>query len=110
MEILKANPKYAKFKHLRPILTIFNLVELHYAVLPETGIELADELLAKYSIYNVSVDNETIKQANKFKYKHKKKKLSTADVIGYSIAFTLGIKFLTGDEQFRNLDNVEFVK
>ncbi len=32
------------------------------------------------------------------------------DCIGYIFAKQLGIKFLTGDKEFENLDNVEFVK
>ena len=32
------------------------------------------------------------------------------DCIGYILAKNIGIKFLTGDKEFENLDNVEFVK
>ena len=42
--------------------------------------------------------------------KSKNKQLSIPDAIGYIIAKKLNIKFLTGDERFRNFENVEFVK
>ena len=42
----------------------------------------------------------------KIKYKH----LSIPDCIGFIVAKRYGVKFLTGDEAFRNFDNVEFVK
>jgi uncharacterized protein len=42
--------------------------------------------------------------------KTKHRKLSIPDAIGYTIAKRLEIKFLTGDEDFKNYDNVEFVK
>ena len=82
MEILKGNPRYARFRNIRPVLTIFNLVEFHYAVLKEAGTELADELLEGYPIYEVDVDNVVIRQANRLKHKHRSENLSTADVIG----------------------------
>ena len=36
--------------------------------------------------------------------------MSYTDVVGYTLSRSLGFKFLTGDEAFRNLENVEFVK
>ena len=45
-----------------------------------------------------------------FKLKNKKINFSYIDCLGYSISNRLGIIFLTGDEGFRNLPNVEFVK
>ena len=39
-----------------------------------------------------------------------KKALSYADCINYSIAEKMNLKLLTGDEDFRDLKNVEFVK
>jgi len=42
--------------------------------------------------------------------KIKHKDLSIPDVIGYIVAKRYGAKFLTGDEGFRNMENVEFVK
>ena len=42
--------------------------------------------------------------------KLKHKNLSIPDSIGYITAKRLGIKFLTGDEDFRNFENVEFIK
>ena len=53
---------------------------------------------------------EIIQSAAEFKLENKNQRLSMADCIGYKIAESLGIKFLTGDEQFKNKPNVEFVK
>ena len=35
--------------------------------------------------------------------------LSYTDVVGYNIALKRGIRFLTGDRNFKNLENVEWV-
>ena len=42
----------------------------------------------------------------RLKFKH----MSFPDVIGYVVAKRLGIKFLTGDNDFKDMKNVEFVK
>ena len=51
-----------------------------------------------------------IKEAAAFRYTHKKKKLSITDCISYIMARELGVNFLTGDIQFKEFENVEFVK
>ena len=40
----------------------------------------------------------------------KKRNVSMTDCIGYILSKQLGIKFLTGDKEFENFPNVEFVK
>jgi predicted nucleic acid-binding protein len=42
--------------------------------------------------------------------KKEKKNLSYVDALGYIIAGKLGIKFLTGDNAFGGMENVEYVK
>ena len=58
----------------------------------------------------VSIDDETLKNAIKFRKKHKKNNLSYTDCIGYNYALMHNLKFLTGDKEFRDFDNVEFAK
>jgi len=45
-----------------------------------------------------------------FRIKNRHKNLSMTDCISYIMAKRLGIKFLTGGKEFKNLENVEFVK
>jgi len=40
----------------------------------------------------------------------RKVNLSYADALGYEVAQRMGTKLLTGDEAFKGLENVEFVK
>ena len=40
----------------------------------------------------------------------KGKNLSLIDCLGYSCAKRLGIKFFTGDREFKYMENVEYVK
>src|SRR5438128_863953 len=42
--------------------------------------------------------------------RRKKLNLSYADALGYTVAVRPGLRFLTGDEEFETLDDVEYVK
>lgn len=58
----------------------------------------------------VNIDDEIIKEANKFKLKHLKKRFGFADCIGYATARKYNAKFVTGDYMFKGLKGVEFIK
>ena len=107
-EIINGNPKYKIYAETEAITTIFNLAELNYGLKKKMSKELADEYTDKYHQYAVDVTLEDIKKAMDFKMIHKK--LSIPDVVGYTLAKRFGIKFLTGDSGFKDMDNVEFVK
>ena len=110
IEIMKGNDAYARFKYAKIVITIFILVELHYKLIRDFNRQLAEEILHQYSGHAIEVDIETIKEANEFKLLHKKKRLSVPDAIGYITAQKYGLKFLTGDKQFKGVKGVEFVR
>ena len=71
--------------------------------------------LKKYSLFDIGnntnyFDDETLKQASEFRFANYKRDLSYIDCVGYILAKKRGVKFLTGDEQFKAFENVEFVK
>lgn len=107
-EIIQGNPKYEKYKEVQAVTTIFNLAELNYGLKKEKSKKVADKYTDKYKDFLVEVSLDIIKEAMDLKMI--KKRLSIPDVVGYIIAKKIGIKFLTGDEDFRNMENVEFVK
>lgn len=109
-EIVHASPNYLKYKDSRVITTRLNLMELHYRLLGLYGEKIADEAYNKFLEFSIKIPNKVIKIANGFKLKHKKKRLSYVDCVGYILARFYGIKFLTGDKEFENIENVEFVK
>jgi hypothetical protein len=110
LELFRGNEKYLCYTNAQMAITQLNLFELYYAVLRETGIEDAQVALAKYAPFAVSFDESVIEHAAKLKFVHRKEKLSMTDCIGYIIAKSAGIPFLTGDAQFEHKSNVEFVK
>ena len=107
-EILRGNKDYAKYIDTKIITGIFNIAELNYNLKKTKDKKTADKITDKYKIYIVPLIIEDIRQAMdlKIKFKH----LSIPDAIGYTIAKRYNVKFLTGDEDFRNFQNVEFVK
>ena len=110
-ETFKGNPRYKPYsKDISIVTTMLNLMELHYGMLLESGKEYADLMYDELKKYCVEIDDEIIKNANSLKAHHRKQNLSYVDCIGYVIAKSRNIKFLTGDKQFSGMDNVEYIK
>jgi len=110
-ELFKGNPGYKPYsKDISIITTALNLMELHYGMLIESGKEYADLIYDRLKRFCVEVDDEIIKNANLLKAHHKRRNLSYVDCIGYVIAGSRNIRFLTGDKEFSDMDNVEYVK
>ena len=107
-EIINGNPNYKKYVESIIITSIFNLAELDYNLKKEMTKENADLYTKEYYPNLVDVTLEDLYQATDLKSKNRQ--LSIPDVIGYTIAKRLKIKFLTGDEGFEKMDNVEYVK
>ena len=109
-ELLHKNKNYSSYLRVGIITTLFNLMELHYRFLILYGDKLAEIAFNRFLPFIADVSPQIIKEANKFKCFHKKRKLSYVDCIGYVISRKMNIKFLTGDKEFKNMENVEFVK
>lgn len=110
IEILNDNPNFESFREVPVIFTIFNLAELYYSVLNNWGEEKANVIFESYKDAVVEIDDESLKEAMKFRKENKKKDVSYTDCIGYIYAKRNHLKFLTGDKEFENMPNVEFVK
>lgn len=110
-ELIKGNSNYLQYtKDIVAITTKLNLMELHFNLLRTKDKQTADFYYDKYLEFTIGFDDETIKEANELKLKFNKRDVSYIDCLGYVLAKKRGAKFLTGDEQFKDLDNVEFVK
>lgn len=112
IEFLKGNENYIKFFKQTNITTRLHLMELYYKSLRDFGKKLADKFYARFLDYAIDFDDGIIKEAMEFRLnmKNKGKDLSYTDCIGYILAKKKKVKFLTGDKEFKNLPNVEFVK
>ncbi|MFH1637466.1 MAG: PIN domain-containing protein [Candidatus Woesearchaeota archaeon] len=111
LEIIKGNPKYYDYASNHGIMTAkLNIMELYYTLLRTEGLKRAEHFFASFDKFVVKINDSLIKEAMVFKLKNKDKKLSYVDCIGYIFSRRLNIKFLTGDNGFKELENVEFVK
>ena len=107
---LDGHPGYARLLAENSGVTSYaNLLEIHHAVLRQHGAERAQTILERFSAIITDATLEDIPPAMKLRLEHKRKRLSYTDCLGYVIAKRLGIRFLTGDKEFRGLPNVRFV-
>ncbi len=110
IELEKGNINYKNYSEEPIILTIFNLAEVYWNFLNELGEKEANKLYDCYKPAIVEIKDEILKEAIKFRKENKKNDLSYTDCIGYVYAKKNNLKFLTGDKEFENMANVEFVK
>ena len=110
IEILKHNPNYLKYIESNVIITIFNLIEICWSVYKDFGEEKMHEEYNKFKDCVYDLDDSIIINALEFRMKYKNRDLSYANCIGYSYAKENNLIFLTGDKEFKDLPNVEFVK
>ena len=110
IEVVKGSESYSRFKDCILTTSKLNIFETYYILLRNSGKDLADAFLQKYYCSITDFSQEVIQSAAEFKLENRSQKFSMADCIGYKIAESLGIKFLTGDEQFKDKPNAEFVK
>jgi len=112
-EYLAGNRRYLKIISSAELVTsLLNLIELYYVVLREHGEGPADGAYAAFRHYQVDSTEDDAKEGMKLKLRMRSKGLSFsyADAFGYAIAGRLGARYLTGDEVFKNLSNVDFLK
>ena len=110
-EIAKGNKNYADYiEDVGIVTTKFNLMELYYRLLVIFGIDVAEFYYNRYRQFVIDVEDSIINKAMIFRVQNKNKDLSYVDCIGYIFAIEKKIKFLTGDIQFKEMGNVEFVR
>lgn len=110
IELIKGNLRYVTYSDYAIKISVFNIVEIYWFALNEYGEEKANQIFDKLKDCVLKLNDEIIKEAVKFrKMVYKNKKISYADSIGYITALKNNRRFLTGDKDFKDLKNVEFV-
>ncbi len=109
IEVIEGNEKYEPYLDKQIIINDFIFAEICYTFIRKKYPN-AYVYLDKYKAFILEINPEMIENAMVFRYKNKDKELSMTDCISYIQAKELGIKFLIGDKEFENMENVEFVK
>ena len=112
LEYLAGNKRYLKYFERDLHTSKLNLMELYFLVMRESGEDVADKAYATFRVFETGFDDEDVKEAMKMRLRLKAQKtnISYADALGYQLSRKLKTKFLTGDDAFKDLSDVEFVK
>ena len=110
IEMANGNPSYNRFKEAKGHTTLFNLYELYVQTLKNSGEDLAKKAFGNCKKILIEVKDIHIFLAAALKTRDKKTHFSYTDALGYAIAEAEGKMFVTGDNEFRNIPNVQFVR
>jgi len=110
IESFEGNPRYSRFEPYPFVISVLNVGEFYQYLIRTLGRGKAEEVIESNSFNVVEISKETIMEAVLFRNHYKKIKFSWADAIGYVFAKRNQLKFLTGDAEFKGLQNVEFAK
>ena len=113
IEMLKGNSGYLPFSGEQLLTTEFNVCEVAFAVCrdyPRTANATIAFLRSVVTV--VETDDEDYCSGAFFRRETTGNglKLSMIDCIGYSVAKRLRVPFLTGDREFKDLEDVKFVR
>ncbi len=110
IEIAKGNEKFKRFLEEELFTSLYNLYEFYFILLKHFNEQIAKEFYYQFKPKIIQIRDEHIFKASRFKLDNKKKQLSYVDCLGYILSLDYGLKFLTGDKEFKSLENVEFIK
>jgi len=74
------------------------------------ALNILTQVQAHIQVIEPSIEDLVNASKLRLKARQEERNLSLINCLGYVIAKRLGIKFLTGDREFKGLENVEFVK
>ncbi|MBR9692628.1 type II toxin-antitoxin system VapC family toxin [Candidatus Woesearchaeota archaeon] len=93
------------------IITLdFQLAELYYHLLRLYNKKTANHFHMQLSTIATSLPKALIPEAMQFRREMKAKNLSYADALGYTFAQEQKIPFVTGDQAFKGMKGVKFLK
>lgn len=110
IELSESSAPYEKYQGFEIITSVLNVGEIYQIILRKNGKEEADRWFKNINFKLLEITPEIITEAVYFRHSKKKNDFSLPDAVGYKLSLKHNIKFLTGDRQFENLPNVEFVK
>lgn len=112
MEIFQGNENFKKYLKNDIITSKINILETYYHLLrtydEKTANKYCDQLLGY--VEEIKYDDIKLAAKKRIEFQAIGHNVSFADCIGYAISQRLKIKFLTGDKEFKNIENVEWVE
>ena len=110
VEINNENPNFSNYINEEVIITDLTLAEFYGYLYKRYNLKTAEYWFKKLSLFTKEVSREILVKAIKYKIDNKKQNLSFFDCVGYTYAIENGMKFVTGDREFKDKVGVEFKK
>lgn len=110
IEIIRESEAYKPYLDEEMTTSLLNVGELYYSLIRECDKKTADYWATKLECCCLDFDVQVIMEAMDFRFKSKPKKFSFIDCIGYVMAKRNELVFLTGDKEFEDMPNVEYIK
>ena len=115
MEFYEGKSSYFPYfsKELEVVTCNYNVSEVYGKLLSRNDLEGAKKIAEVFMPDSLIPSNEALLGAQRLKLELRElsgKSVSLIDSLGYLMAKSMRLKFLTGDDAFKGLKNVEFVK
>lgn len=110
IELLRQSPSYERYSNLPIKITFLNLLEATYITYIQQGEDAAAKVYQWAKEFVIVVPDHVALAAVRFRAANQKKSLSYADCLGYMFAQMNNLAFLTGDDAFKSMMGVEFIK
>ena len=110
IELAESSPPYDNYQGIEITTSVLNIGEIYQIILRKHGKEAADKWFKKINFKLLEITPTIIIESVYFRHMNKENNFSLPDAVGYKLSLKYKLKFLTGDRQFKNMPNVEFVK
>ena len=110
VEIHDENPKFINYLNEEFVIPDIIMAEFYGVILRGYNEKTAEYLYKKFKPYVANVSVDLLVKAVRYRYENKTQNLSFFDCVGYVYALEKNIPFVTGDKEFENKENVEYIK
>jgi len=107
-ELHNNNPKFKNLLMQNFIIPESTLGEFYYVLLREHNIRTADYWVDKFRSFSKPLNLNIWLKALRFRSEHKEN-FSVFDCLGYLFSLENGLKFVTGDKEFKGKRGVMFI-
>lgn len=110
VEIGNGNEKFINLLKNKFVIPNEIMAEFYNHLLKAHNEKTANYWYRKLEQYCQPVSTNILIEAIKFKHNNRKIKYSFFDCVGYMYAVLNGLKFVTGDKEFKGMKNVLYIK
>ena len=110
IEIANQNPVFAYLLNEDVVITDITMAEFYGNLYRKLGYQTAEYWYKKMSFFCVPVSRDLLVKAIRLRIDKRKQNLSFFDCVGYTYSVENNLQFVTGDKEFKELPNVEFIK